>query len=99
MGVQEAADEAPPELTGALARPLLATKLAIPPPASILVQSRESPPLDEVLIVLLNGLAATAGYRVGYESPSQFICEYRRLFGAPQQTDVGSLRGTALLGF
>jgi Helix-turn-helix domain len=26
---------------------------------------------------------ATAGYRVGYESPSQFSREYRRLFGAP----------------
>jgi AraC-like DNA-binding protein len=36
--------------------------------------------------------AATAGYRVGYESPSQFSREYRRLFGAPPQTDVASLR-------
>jgi len=45
--------------------------------------------------------AASAGYRVGYESPSQFSREYRRLFGAPPQTDVASLRGkhTALLGF
>jgi AraC-like DNA-binding protein len=43
--------------------------------------------------------AATAGLRVGYESPSQFSREYRRLFGAPPQTDVASLRGTALLGF
>jgi AraC-like DNA-binding protein len=43
--------------------------------------------------------AATASDRVGYESPSQFSREYRRLFGAPPQTDVASLRGTALLGF
>src|SRR5262249_9086332 len=45
--------------------------------------------------------AATAGYRVGYESASQFSREYRRLFGAPPQSDVASLRGkhTALLGF
>jgi hypothetical protein len=27
--------------------------------------------------------AASAGYRVGYESPSQFSREYRRLFGQP----------------
>jgi AraC-like DNA-binding protein len=27
--------------------------------------------------------AATAAYDVGYESPSQFSREYRRLFGSP----------------
>jgi AraC-like DNA-binding protein len=45
--------------------------------------------------------AATAGYRVGYESPSQFSREYRRLFGAPSHSDVASLRGqhAAPLGF
>jgi LuxR family maltose regulon positive regulatory protein len=37
MGVQEAAREAPSALTGALAPPLLATKLAIPPPSPTLV--------------------------------------------------------------
>jgi AraC-like DNA-binding protein len=31
--------------------------------------------------------AATAGHRVGYESPSQFSREYSRLFGAPPATD------------
>jgi AraC-like DNA-binding protein len=36
--------------------------------------------------------AATAGYRVGYESPSQFSREYRRLFGAPPQRDLAVLR-------
>jgi len=36
--------------------------------------------------------AAAAGYRVGYESPSQFSREYRRLFGAPPQRDMASLR-------
>ncbi|WP_437573264.1 AraC family transcriptional regulator [Sorangium sp. So ce887] len=36
--------------------------------------------------------AATAGYRVGYESPSQFSREYSRLFGAPPSRDVARLR-------
>jgi AraC-like DNA-binding protein len=37
--------------------------------------------------------AATAGYRVGYQSPSQFSREYRRHFGAPPQRDLARLRG------
>jgi len=36
--------------------------------------------------------AATAGHTVGYDSPSQFSREYRRLFGAPPVRDVGRLR-------
>lgn len=36
--------------------------------------------------------AATAGYRVGYQSPSQFNREYSRLFGAPPLRDIGRLR-------
>ncbi|GJG88805.1 AraC family transcriptional regulator [Gemmatimonadetes bacterium T265] len=36
--------------------------------------------------------AATASQRVGYESPSQFSREYRRLFGVPPLRDVGRLR-------
>lgn len=36
--------------------------------------------------------AATAGHRVGYESPSQFGREYSRLFGAPPATDLRRLR-------
>lgn len=36
--------------------------------------------------------AASAGFRVGYESPSQFSREYRRLFGAPPLRDVARLR-------
>lgn len=35
---------------------------------------------------------ATAGHRVGYESPSQFSREYRRLFGAPPRSEVARLR-------
>lgn len=36
--------------------------------------------------------AATAGHRVGYESPSQFSREYSRMFGAPPLRDVERLR-------
>lgn len=37
----------------------------------------------------------TAGYRVGYQSPSQFNREYRRLFGAPPLRDIARLRNTS----
>jgi transcriptional regulator GlxA family with amidase domain len=36
--------------------------------------------------------AAEAGFRVGYDSPSQFSREYRRLFGAPPIRDIGRLK-------
>lgn len=36
--------------------------------------------------------ASTAAYRVGYESPSQFSREYRRLFGAPPTKDIADRR-------
>jgi AraC-like DNA-binding protein len=38
--------------------------------------------------------AATAGFQVGYESPSQFSREYNRLFGAPPLRDINNLRQT-----
>jgi AraC-like DNA-binding protein len=38
--------------------------------------------------------AAAAGYRVGYESPSQFGREYRRLFGASPRREVRTLQTT-----
>ncbi len=37
--------------------------------------------------------AAGAGYRVGYESPSQFSRDYARMFGLPPARDAGRLRG------
>lgn len=40
--------------------------------------------------------AAGAGYRVGYESPSQFSRHYARLFGLPPARDANRLRGAAL---
>lgn len=36
--------------------------------------------------------AATAAYRVGYESPSQFGREYSRQYGAPPGRDIAALR-------
>jgi AraC-like DNA-binding protein len=35
------------------------------------------------------------GNRVGYDSPSQFSREYRRLFGAPPSLDAVRMRGGA----
>ncbi|WP_285261215.1 AraC family transcriptional regulator [Halopseudomonas bauzanensis] len=44
-------------------------------------------------LMLSEGLeAATASYRVGYESPSHFSREYSRMFGAPPRADVIKLR-------
>lgn len=36
--------------------------------------------------------AASTAYHVGYESPSQFNREYKRMFGAPPKQDVEALR-------
>jgi len=44
------------------------------------------------LILSQSADAATAGHAVGYESPSQFSREYRRLFGAPPLRDAERLR-------
>ena len=40
--------------------------------------------------------AASVAFKVGYESPSQFSREYRRLFGQPPMRDVDRLRTMAL---
>lgn len=42
--------------------------------------------------------AATAAYRVGYESPSHFSREYGRHFGAPPMRDIARLRQGAQAG-
>lgn len=41
--------------------------------------------------------AANVAFQVGYESPSQFSREYRRLFGASPMQDAEQLRGVAPL--
>lgn len=50
--------------------------------------------LQQARSLLLQGDidAATAAYKVGYESQSQFSREYRRLFGAPPMQDMKKLR-------
>lgn len=40
--------------------------------------------------------AASAGYRVGYDDPSHFNREYKRLFGAPPIRDIERLRLAAV---
>jgi AraC-like DNA-binding protein len=40
--------------------------------------------------------AAVAGHAVGYESPSQFSREYKRIFGAPPARDIARLRASPL---
>jgi AraC-like DNA-binding protein len=37
---------------------------------------------------------ASAGFRVGYEDPSYFSREYKKLFGTPPQRDIAKLRST-----
>ncbi|WP_341476952.1 AraC family transcriptional regulator [Sphingomonas oleivorans] len=51
------------------------------------------------LILAERADAATAGFAVGYESPSQFSREYRRLFGAPPVRDAARLRMSSELAF
>jgi AraC-like DNA-binding protein len=41
------------------------------------------------------GDIAGAGFAVGYDSPSQFSREYRRMFGAPPSRDALTLGRTA----
>lgn len=46
-------------------------------------------------LMMVSGVEAmTAAHRVGYESPSQFSREYKRLFGAPPRAEVVLARGT-----
>jgi transcriptional regulator GlxA family with amidase domain len=40
--------------------------------------------------------AATVAFKVGYESPSQFSREYRRMFGASPMQDAEQLRQVQL---
>ncbi len=50
-------------------------------------------------LILVNAMdAASAGYHVGYDSPSQFSREYRRMFGAPPRRDVEQLRLSTISG-
>jgi len=50
--------------------------------------------LQKARLLLLTGAhdVATVGYRVGYDSASQFSREYRRQFGLPPGRDAAGLR-------
>ena len=49
------------------------------------------------MLVAHRGDVAGIGHLVGYDSPSQFNREYRRLFGAPPGQDAEGLRTNAAL--
>ena len=55
--------------------------------------------LQEARRMMLVGgaTAGTAGFAVGYESPSQFSREYSREFGAPPLRDIANLRQMATI--
>lgn len=61
------------------------------------VQYQKRLRLTEARQILLAGKAdaASAAYRVGYQSVSQFSREYARMFGAPPKRDVESIRGVS----
>jgi AraC-like DNA-binding protein len=44
------------------------------------------------LMLSAGSTASSAGFAVGYESPSQFNREYARLFGAPPRRDIAQLQ-------
>lgn len=50
-------------------------------------------------LMLVGGVnASSAGFAVGYDSPSQFSREYRRLFGAPPRQDIERLHAVPAAG-
>ena len=55
--------------------------------------------LNEARRLMLNEHldVSSAAFKVGYESPSQFSREYRRLFGVPPKRDIAALRGNAAI--
>lgn len=50
------------------------------------------------LMMVGGATAGTAGFAVGYGSPSQFSREYRRLFGAPPRQDIERLHAAPSAG-
>lgn len=57
--------------------------------------------LQEARRLLLSEVleAAEAGYKVGYESPSQFSREYARMFGLPPISDIKRLKDSIYINF
>ncbi|WP_339060795.1 AraC family transcriptional regulator [Tepidibacillus marianensis] len=60
------------------------------------IQFQKQLRLQEARSLLLSESAdaADVGFRVGYESPSQFSREYSRMFGLPPKEDIKRLRGS-----
>jgi AraC-like DNA-binding protein len=50
------------------------------------------------LMLVGGATAGSAGFAVGYDSPSQFSREYRRLFGAPPRQDIERLHASPSSG-
>jgi AraC-like DNA-binding protein len=63
------------------------------------IQFQKQIRLQRSRVMLMTGAddAATIGYRVGYDSASQFSREYRRQFGLPPGRDAARLRAEAAL--
>ncbi|MEA2228002.1 MAG: hypothetical protein QOF04_1632, partial [Solirubrobacteraceae bacterium] len=61
------------------------------------IQFQKQIRLQKSRLLLLTGAddVATVGYRVGYDSTSQFSREYRRQFGLPPGRDADRLRAHA----
>ncbi len=61
------------------------------------IQFQKQVRLQHARLLLLAGAedAATAGFRVGYDSASQFSREYRRQFGLPPGRDAARMRAAA----
>jgi len=59
----------------------------------------EADPLHEARVRLIaeRGTSQALASNVGYDSPSQFSREYRRMFGAPPSSDALALRESAAL--
>jgi AraC-like DNA-binding protein len=63
------------------------------------LQYQKQPRLQEARRLMLSEAvdAASAGHRVGYDSPSQFSREYARTFGMPPLRDVARLKAGDLM--
>jgi AraC-like DNA-binding protein len=61
------------------------------------IQFQKQVRLQQSRLLLMTGVddVATIGYRVGYDSASQFSREYRRQFGLPPGRDAERLRAEA----
>ena len=67
-------------------------------PGFLMPCERNSGPHDSRRLMLGQAMdAARAAYEVGYESPSQFSREYRRLFGNPPARDIARLKDSPML--